>query len=431
VSQGNDSRRPQSGVFGAFAAPVALLALLSLAPGAAAEDFETCWGHYEGGQWKQAASCFEAILPEFEGWAWGHHYLGVSYQQSGQSGPALKELAKAMDLMGSDEDPASDPFLTAAGILESQRKYREAMDVLGRAEPYLRGEDEAEVEAMRGRLHFGLENWSESIKHLKRSRRKDFQTWYRLGVAQYRDGDLEAATDALEEAHGKDRSHASTVDFLALAFAKRAESMRDDRTREQLWGRAADIGKSMIASNPRNADAHNLYARALMGSKRYDEALGEFRKVLEIKPGHCFAKYNLGQLYLAKKDWKQAISHGGKAVGCLKGRDEKRNAHMVVGDSHMGVAKGQVESLADDDVAGRRAAIGTYKKALEQFRAAKRIRGSSGLDGKIEACGGTIAGLEEQIETLGENAATLAANEAAVKAAEERQRALDAATKKK
>ena len=418
------SRRP------AFALPATLLALLALAAPAAAEDFETCWGHYEAGRWKAAAGCFEAILPEFEGWAWGHHYLGVSYQQSGQTGPAQKELKKAMELMGSDEDPAADPFVTAASILETQKKYREALDVLGRAEPFLRGEDEAVVEAMRGRLHYGLENWSEAIKHLKLSRQKDFQTWYHLGVAHYRDGDLEAATDALEEAHSKNERHGSTVHFLALAFAKRAESMRDDRTREQLWGRAAGIGEAMIKANPKSADAHNLYARALMGSKRYDAALKEFKKVLELKPAHCFAKHNLAQIYLSKSNWKQAIRHGSKALGCLKGRDEKRVAHMVVGDAQMGVAKAQVEALSETDVPGRRAAIGTYKKALEQVRAAKRIRGSTGLDGKVQAAEATIAAIEEQIATIDENAATEAENERKLREAAEREAALKAATSK-
>jgi tetratricopeptide (TPR) repeat protein len=379
-----------------------LLGLLLAAATAPAQDFETCWGHYEAGRWSQAASCFEAIVPEFEGWAWGHHYLGVSHQQAGSSDKALVELRKAMELMPSDEDPAADPFLTAAAILESQRKYREAMDLLGRAEPFLRPEDEPDVQAMRGRLHFGLENWDDAVKYLERSGRKDFQTWYYLGVSHYRGGDLEAATDALEEAHDKDPKHANTVEFLALAFAKRAETMRDDRTREQLWGRAADIGKRMIAADARNADAHNLLARALMGSKRYDEALREFRKVLELKPSHCFAKYNLAQLYLSKEDWSSATKHGADAVRCLSG-DEKRNAHLLVGDAHMGVAKGQVEALAEDDVEGRNRAVGRYRQALEQFQAARRMRSSSGVETKVQAAEAAIRGLEEQASTIEEN----------------------------
>ena len=409
--------------------PALAAALLLGAASAPAQDFETCWGHYEAGAWKDAASCFEAILPEFEGWAWGHHYLGVSYQQSGRSDDALRELNKAMDLMASDEDPAADPFLTAAAVLESQRKYREAMDVLGRAQPYLRPEDEPDVLAMKGRLHFGLENWSEAIKFLERSGRKDFQTWYYLGVANYRNGDLEAATDALEEAHGADPKHANTVEFLALAFAKRAESMRDDRTREQLWGRAADIGRRMISADQSNPDAHNLYARALMGSKRYADARKEFETVLKLKPGHCFAKYNLSQLYLAEKNWNQAIKYGGQGLKCLKG-DEKRNAHITVGQAHMGVAKEQVEALADDDVAGRKAAQGTYRQALEQFQSAKRMRSTSGVEGQVQAAEAAIQGLQEQIDVMDENAAIQAENERKLREQAEREKALEDALKK-
>jgi tetratricopeptide (TPR) repeat protein len=410
-------------------APALAAALLFGAASASAQDFETCWGHYESGAWKEAVSCFEAVVPEFEGWAWGHHYLGVSYQQAGRSSDALRELGKAMDLMAGDEDPAADPFLTAASIHESQRKYREAMDVLGRAQPFLRAEDEPDVQAMKGRLHFGLENWGEAIKWLERSGRKDFQTWYYLGVAHYRDGDLEAATDALEEAHGEDPKHANTVEFLALAFAKRAESMRDDRTREQLWGRAADIGRRMISADKNNPDAHNLYARALMGSKRYADARKEFETVLKLKPGHCFAKYNLSQLQLAEKNWNQAIRYGGQALKCLRG-DEKRNAHVTVGQAHMGVAKGEVEALSDDDVAGRRAAQGTYRKALEQFQAAKRMRSTSGVEGQVQAAEAAIQGLQDQIQTLDENAAIQAENERKLREQAEREKALQDALDK-
>lgn len=410
-------------------APALAAALLFGAASASAQDFETCWGHYESGAWKEAASCFEAVVPEFEGWAWGHHYLGVSYQQSGRSDAALRELEKAMELMAGDQDPAADPFLTVAAILEGQRKYREAMDVLGRAQPYLRPEDEPDVQAMKGRLHFGLENWSEAIKWLERSGRKDFQTWYYLGVANYRNGDLEAATDALEEAHSEDPKHANTVEFLALAFSKRAESMRDDRTREQLWGRAADIGRRMISADKNDPDAHNLYARALMGSKRYADARKEFETVLRLEPGHCFAKYNLAQLHLAEKNWNQAIRYGGQALRCLKG-DEKRSAHLTVGQAHMGVAKGEVEALSEVDIEGRKAAQGTYRQALEQFQAARRMRSTSGVQGQIQAAEAAIEGLQEQIDTLEENAAIQAENERKLREQQEREKALEGALKR-
>ena len=51
---------------------VAALALALAAPAAAQEDFATCWEHYEASRWKQAVSCFEGLMAEFDGWAWRH-----------------------------------------------------------------------------------------------------------------------------------------------------------------------------------------------------------------------------------------------------------------------------------------------------------------------------------------------------------------------
>lgn len=409
---------------------VATAALLVAWPGRSslAEDFAACWEHYEASRWSEAAGCFEGLLAEFEGWAWGHHYLGVSLRGAGRDDEALVQLEKAMELMPSDEEPAWDPFFMAATLLEAKGQCRKAMDVLGRAEGLIPAEETAEATALRGRLHFCLENWRDAIQLLEKSGQRDFDTWYRRGVAQYMEEDYESASDALEEALALQPEHASTVEFLAKAFTKRAEATNDDRTRERLWARAAEIGRKMLASNPRSVEAHNLLARALMGAKDFAGAEREFKRVLELKPSHCFATFNLAQLHVKNQRWDAAVSAGGKASKCLSG-DPKRNAYMIVGDALLGSAGQRAAALGDDDAEGRRGAISVYRQAIDQFRAARSIRASSGIDGKVAQAEQAIAGLEEAIATIEFNRQAEEANQAAAEEEKRQAELLEAARK--
>ncbi|MEM7247930.1 MAG: tetratricopeptide repeat protein [Acidobacteriota bacterium] len=386
---------------------VALLtaALVVQAPSTArAAEFETCWAAYEASRWSEAASCFEELVGEYEGWAWGHHYLGVSLHQSGRKDAALEQFGLAMDAMPSDEDPTFDPFFMAAQILAEKGNYSRGLDVLKRGRDLLSGDQMADFQALTGRMQYGLGNWSEAISAYEESEDRSYDTYYAIGTAYYKLGDLASATDALEQALKKKPGDPSTVSFLRNAYTKRAQSARDDRAQERLWTKTADIGRQLLRNRPNSVEANVMVGQALMGAKDYSGALKYLQAAVRINPGHCESQYNLAQLHANQENWSKAITHANKAIGC-RGLDSnvKRNARIIAGDALVVQANRKVGKLADNDSKGRRSAISDYKKALDQFRAAQKVRSSAQVKDKIAAADTTISDLESAIGTIEEN----------------------------
>lgn len=403
----------------------ATLGLLLLGVPAAAEDFETCWAAYEADRWSEAVPCFEGLMQEYGDWAWGHHYLGVSYHGAGRADDAQRAFETAADLMEADESPGWDPFYMLAVVLEAKGQHRAAMDALKRGESYLTPEQRPDYLLFRGQLSYALGAHAAAIADLRESGSRSFEAQYLMGVSHYEQEDFEAATDALEAALRQRPDHGSTAHFLSLAFFKRAEATSDDRTREQLYGRAAEVGRSLLAANPRSAEAHNLLGRALMGSGDYAGAQAEFLRVLELQPGHCFAQANLTKLALVRSRWGTAIEHGERALRCLDG-DARRETLMDLGFALAGQAKGVGEGAGDDDVATRQRAIAVYERAAGRFREAAAIRASAATRTQLDLMTAALEGLREEIGAIERNRAAAAENERIAEEERRRQEAREA-----
>ena len=63
-----------------------------------------------------------------------------------------------------------------------------------------------------------------------------------------------------------------------------------------------------IAIDPDNADARLLAGLVFMGRERYLDAIGEFKRAVELRPKFHFALNNLGATYLALGQWDEAIA---------------------------------------------------------------------------------------------------------------------------
>jgi tetratricopeptide (TPR) repeat protein len=57
------------------------------------------------------------------------------------------------------------------------------------------------------------------------------------------------------------------------------------------------------------AEAHNNLGLLYSEQKRYDRAIQEYQKAIEINPNYAEAHYNLGVLYYAQNDYKNSLHH--------------------------------------------------------------------------------------------------------------------------
>lgn len=112
-----------------------------------------------------------------------------------------------------------------------------------------------------------------------------------------------AAAHAAGGAGGADASDATSADPV-IASAEAAIAKKD-------WAMAQAGLKQALASNPKNADYHNLYAYSLRKAGNADMALvlQHYDEALRLDPKHRGAHEYSGEAYLAAGDLRKAKAH--------------------------------------------------------------------------------------------------------------------------
>ena len=72
------------------------------------------------------------------------------------------------------------------------------------------------------------------------------------------------------------------------------------------WGSAVASLEKFVKANPNNADGFNLLGYSLRNSKRYPEAIFNYKEALRIDPAHRGAHEYLGQTYVQTKQLDKA-----------------------------------------------------------------------------------------------------------------------------
>ena len=106
------------------------------------------------------------------------------------------------------------------------------------------------------------------------------------------------------------------------------------------------------------ADYHNKEGLHLYNKRKYDEAIVEFKKALELNQKHYDAHFNLGVVYYAKNMSDESIAELKRAIEV---NPNEPKAYYNIAFAY--VAK---EKVAE--------AISEYKKAIELYAAKKTKR---------------------------------------------------------
>ncbi len=70
---------------------------------------------------------------------------------------------------------------------------------------------------------------------------------------------------------------------------------------------ALDLFKENVRKNPNSPKAHNDLAFQYYQLKKYDDAIKEYQKALEIRPGDFLARNNIAQIYYETGRYQQAL----------------------------------------------------------------------------------------------------------------------------
>src|ERR671932_1397652 len=101
-------------------------------------------------------------------------------------------------------------------------------------------------------------------------------------------------------------------------------SMGDHQGAERALTRALEL-------SPGDPQAESLLGWALMLQDKYDDALGNFSRVLMKEPANALARINVGYICLKKRIFGEAIEHLSKAIRLDNDRKATLYAHYYLG----------------------------------------------------------------------------------------------------
>src|SRR5215216_7708443 len=97
------------------------------------------------------------------------------------------------------------------------------------------------------------------------------------------------------------------------------------------YGGAIQALEKALSLSPGAVDATSLLGWAQMLNEDYDEALGNFSKVLMKEPANALARINVGYICLKKGIFGEAIEHLSKAIRLDNDRKATLYAHFYLG----------------------------------------------------------------------------------------------------
>ena len=122
---------------------------------------------------------------------------------------------------------------------------------------------------------------------------------YILGRCYLEMGHYERAAEALERAQ---RGKAATKHLAAIAHAEAvARGGRPDA--------ALSAARALVRSHPTDPDARYVLGLCYDLNGRYEDAVQEYEKVLEVSPGHAAASFRLGYIHALRGDPEWARQH--------------------------------------------------------------------------------------------------------------------------
>ncbi len=80
------------------------------------------------------------------------------------------------------------------------------------------------------------------------------------------------------------------------------------------YPKAAAEFEAVVKKDAKNQKAHFNLGKSYQALKKPDEAVGAYKKAIEIKPDYAEANFELGKLYLDKKDYETSLPFIEKAA---------------------------------------------------------------------------------------------------------------------
>jgi tetratricopeptide (TPR) repeat protein len=354
--------------------------------------------------------------PEYD---YGWSMIGNAYLQLKDYGKAVENLDKAIAL----DDAKLNNYTNKAKAYTEQKQYAKVVATLTGKESMQGAQGEVySLNHQLGIAHYHEKSFGDAIGYLEKAAavKPDFTTLYMLGICYDGIGNTDKSISSLKEALKGRPGDGETQTELAKMYLELAAKEKSKPKKEQYYTDAMKYAQGAVKAKSGDYTKHNLVARAYLGADQYDQAEASFKKVLQMKPDYCYAKANLGKVYIAQKDWNNGVKILNEATKCMP--------DSAVAWESLGFAQEKVyKSLSTDQ-----AKISQLNKALSSFQKAASIKDSGSIKTSIERINQNIDISNQNIRIAEGNISTMEKNlEALKRNLAENQKVLDDALKQR
>lgn len=193
---------------------------------------------------------------------------------------------------------------------------------------------------------------------------------FRGALYEEQDKNYDAALGCYGKAVGEDSGYAQAVMSLGYAYSTLGDQQK-----------AVELMQRYIRLAPDAADPRASYADLLVRAGRYDEALEQYRKALELKPDYWYAVREIGTVYSVLGRLKEAKEQFHRSLSLLPPGAEIEAAHLVADASldfkraKYGEASAEFRRALDIDSVNYAAAEGLVRTLgmLRDFDGAREV----------------------------------------------------------
>ena len=280
-------------------------------------DWELGMTYYKQGKYVEAIAEFEATLATAPEYDFGYYMVGNCYLKLKKYNDAVVNYKKAIDL-----EPGK--FAYHSALAQSQlilKRYSDVVVTLDRAESLASTDREKYLlHRTRGLALANLRQWQRAIADLKQARPdRNFSVALALGGACRATGDFACSKNAFEKALKLEPNNRAALAQYTSTLLEVAVREKNKTKAAADYKRAVEIARRLVKVKD-TPEARKKLGDALLGAKRYEEAVAEYRKVLASDPGNCAAMLSIAQALVPLEDWEGTVEWGRKSAQCGKNR---------------------------------------------------------------------------------------------------------------
>jgi tetratricopeptide (TPR) repeat protein len=244
-----------------------------------------------------------------------YYYLGRINQEQREYPAAESFYRKSLALT----DTMSDTWLNLALVVDQQKRYQDALDIMRDAMDVV-PQDSSAIIFYTSVIHANNENYEmakSGYERLLKSNPDDISLRFQLASMDERLGNFEEAEKGFRWIIQKDPKNSMALNYLGYMYADKGIKLKESR----------DLIERALEIDPDNGAFLDSYAWVLYKMGKYDEALVQMKKAMKTETEDPVLYDHEGDIYAALKQQARARESWQKALD-LKPDDETIRAKL-------------------------------------------------------------------------------------------------------